>query len=45
MTRLQDVNTTDLAAAIRLGCHVMQNVFNADDKPTSSYYGYYGYHR
>ena len=31
MTRLQDVNTTDIGAAIRLGCHVMQNVFNADD--------------
>ena len=31
MTRLQDVNTTDLTAAINLGCQAMQNVFNADD--------------
>jgi hypothetical protein len=31
MTRLQNVNTTDIAAAIRLGCRTMQNVFNADD--------------
>ena len=31
MPRLQDVNTTSLTAAINLGCHVMQNIFNADD--------------
>ena len=31
MTQLQHVNTTDLRAAIALGCRTMQNVFNADD--------------
>ncbi len=31
MTKLQDVNTTDLAGAIRLACQTMGNVFNADD--------------
>lgn len=31
MPRLNDVNTTDLAAAVRLGCRTMQSVFNADD--------------
>ena len=31
MTKLQDVNTTDIAGAIRLGCETMGNVFNADD--------------
>ena len=31
MARLSDVNTTDIPAAIRLGCHAMQNLFNADD--------------
>jgi len=31
MSRLDDVNTTDIAAAIRFGCRTMQNVFNADD--------------
>ena len=31
MNRLQNVNTTDIADAIRLGCRTMQNVFNADD--------------
>lgn len=31
MTQLTNVNTTDIAAAIRLGCQTMQNVFNADD--------------
>jgi hypothetical protein len=31
MTRVADVNTTDVAAAISLGCRTMQNVFNADD--------------
>ena len=29
--RLKDVNTTDFKEAIRLGCHTMQSVFNADD--------------
>jgi hypothetical protein len=29
--RLNDVNTTDLTDAIRLGCRMMCNVFNADD--------------
>ena len=29
--RLKDVNTTDIEAAIRLGCRTMQSVFNADD--------------
>lgn len=31
MTKLSNVNTTDIAAAVRLGCQTMQNVFNADD--------------
>ena len=31
MTRLNDVNTTDIRDAIRLGCRTMCNVFNADD--------------
>ena len=30
--RLKNVKTTDIEAAIRLGCQTMQNVFNADDK-------------
>jgi hypothetical protein len=29
--QLQDVNTTNIAAAIQLGCQTMGNVFNADD--------------
>ncbi len=32
MTQLTNVNSTDIAAAIRLGCRTMQHVFNADDK-------------
>ncbi|MBT4503591.1 MAG: hypothetical protein HOC74_38020 [Gemmatimonadetes bacterium] len=31
MTKLRDVNTTDIAGAIRLGCRTMSSVFNADD--------------
>ena len=31
MTRLSDVNTRDIADAIRLGCGTMQRVFNPDD--------------
>ena len=31
MTRVQNVNTTDIGAAVRLGCRTMQNIFNADD--------------
>lgn len=31
MSKLHDVNTTDIADAIRLACNTMQNVFNADD--------------
>jgi hypothetical protein len=31
VTRLRQVNTTDLLAAIRLGCRTMQSTFNADD--------------
>ena len=31
MTRLQDVNTTDVRSAIELGCRTMSSVFNADD--------------
>ena len=31
MTRLADVNTTDIRDAIRLGCQAMGNVFNLDD--------------
>ena len=30
--QLNNVNTTDIADAIRLGCHAMQSVFNADDR-------------
>ena len=29
--RMEHVNTTDIADAIRLGCRTMQSVFNADD--------------
>jgi hypothetical protein len=29
--QLKDVNTTDIAGAIRFGCQTMQNVFDADD--------------
>src|SRR5688572_15178966 len=29
--RLRDVNTTDIAGAIALGCKTMSHVFNADD--------------
>ncbi|MDE2888167.1 MAG: hypothetical protein OXR72_08110 [Gemmatimonadota bacterium] len=31
MSKLQNVNTTDIEDAIRLGCRTMCNVFNADD--------------
>ena len=31
MTTLQDVNTTDIIDAIRLGCRTMSSIFNADD--------------
>ena len=31
MTKLKDINATDIRDAIRLGCHTMSNVFNADD--------------
>ena len=31
MTRLKDVNSTDILDAIRLGCQTMCSVFNADD--------------
>ena len=31
MSKLDDVNTTDIREAIRLGCRTMQSVFNADD--------------
>ena len=31
MGRLENVNTTDIPGAIRLGCRTMCNVFNADD--------------
>ena len=31
MTRLRDVNTTDVRGAIELGCRTMASVFNADD--------------
>jgi len=29
--RLRNVNTTDIKDAIRMGCHTMQSIFNADD--------------
>jgi len=32
VTQLRDVNTTDIRAAIRLGCRTMQSIFNADDQ-------------
>lgn len=31
MTQVRNVNTTDIRAAIELGCRTMQRVFNADD--------------
>ncbi len=31
MSQVKNVNTTDIADAIRLGCRTMQNIFNADD--------------
>ena len=31
MPKLNDVNTNDIAAAIRLGCRTMHKVFDADD--------------
>ena len=31
MSRVKDVNTTDILDAIRLGCRTMSSVFNADD--------------
>jgi hypothetical protein len=31
MTRLRDVNSTDLVGAIRLGCRAMSRCYNADD--------------
>ena len=31
MGRVADLNTTDIAGAIRLGCRTMQSVFDADD--------------
>ena len=31
MYRLNDVNTTNIEDAIRLGCQAMGNAFNADD--------------
>jgi len=31
MAKLNNINTTDIVEAIRLGCHCMQSVFNADD--------------
>ena len=31
MAKVDNVNTTDMVAAIELGCRTMQNVFNADD--------------
>ena len=31
MSKLSNVNTTDIGAAIRLGCRTMTSIFNADD--------------
>ena len=31
MSKLEQVNSMDIADAVRLGCRTMQNVFNADD--------------
>ena len=31
MSKLENVNSTDIADAIGYGCRTMQNVFNADD--------------
>jgi hypothetical protein len=31
MSKLEQVNSTDVAEAIRLGCRTMQSIFNADD--------------
>ncbi len=37
--QLQDVNTTDIGDAIRLGCRTMQSVFNADDPHGVPFFG------
>lgn len=37
--RLTGVNTTDLIDAIRLGCRMMGNVFNADDDRGAPFFG------
>jgi hypothetical protein len=37
--QLRDVNTTDIADAIRLGCRTMENVFNEDDELRTPYFG------
>jgi len=37
--QLQDVNTTDIKDAIRLGCRTMQTVFNADDPHRVPFFG------
>src|SRR5690242_8578188 len=31
MTKLSDINTTDIRNAVSLGCHAMSSLFNADD--------------
>tara|TARA_B100000809_G_scaffold82502_1_gene80804 strand:+ start:2449 stop:2622 length:174 start_codon:yes stop_codon:yes gene_type:complete len=36
MTKLNDLNTTDIVDAIRLGCRAMSSVLNADDKHSHS---------
>ncbi|MDP7130230.1 MAG: hypothetical protein QF437_07065 [Planctomycetota bacterium] len=39
MAQLQDVNTTDLKEAMRLGCRTMSSVFDADDEHGVPYFG------
>ena len=36
MTRLSNVNTTDILESIRLGCQTMSSIFNADDNDIPS---------
>ena len=39
MAQLQDVNTTDLREAMRLGCRTMSSVFDADDEQGVPFFG------
>jgi hypothetical protein len=39
MSKLNDVNTTDIRDAMRLGCRTMQSVFDADDEKGVPFFG------